>query len=106
VNFTKIVVVASLALVATTTGCASMLDRIGPRASFDLACPKEQLTIRQDGETTYIVRGCGGEAAYYSACESVQGGSMYCTWRAGYIHLPASSGGEAPPVSVTPAQPQ
>lgn len=80
----------------------SIRDRLMPRATFDLDCPASSLAVRQEGTNEYIVTGCGGEAAYFRACDvphpvptvygsTEYGGARVCTFRAGYIHLPVSA---------------
>ena len=59
-------------------GCithAAMYDKLAERASFDLDCPPNQLTITELDQSNAGVRGCGRQATYLGVCQG-----FGCTW--------------------------
>ena len=53
-----------LILCLGTVACHPPTDTLVKRASFDLKCPKEQLTVSDLGERTKGVTGCDKQATY------------------------------------------
>lgn len=49
------------------------------RASFDLGCPKDQLTIVDIDDRTRGVSGCGKKSVYLYVCQTA-GAPSSCTW--------------------------
>lgn len=68
---------------------------IRQRASFDLRCDAEKLTIRQFDANSFGAEGCGKRATYVSTCKE-RNGLNYdkCTWVANTLIGGGSTGGE------------
>lgn len=54
-------------LAVLLSSCAAGVP-LGPRASFDLNCPKESLSYTDLGEDAWGVTGCGQRATYQWSC--------------------------------------
>ena len=54
----------SAAIGATLVGCGGYAEVVRDRSSYDLKCPKDQLTVKGIGGSTYAAEGCGASMTY------------------------------------------
>jgi hypothetical protein len=103
-----------LAVSAFPFACGgATVEQLGPRASFDLNCPSNQLSVVKLDERTMGVQGCGQRATYVESCTSVDGyGKHGCTWvmNNDSRHNPQQAqfppgAPQAPPPGMTPLPP-
>lgn len=50
--------------------CGARIGQLAPRASFDLKCPREDLTYTEIDDETQGVSGCGKQATYMWTCNT------------------------------------
>ncbi len=60
-------------LALASLGCATMEDTVQTRASNDLKCPEERITVNNIGGTSYRATGCRQEATYNCTQSTLQG---------------------------------
>lgn len=85
--------------------CSAGMCQWGPtptkQGSFDMGCPKEQLTLTRFSDREWGVTGCDKQARYVLACPSAQ-----CTWIANTAAQVTPSASAAPaPAAPAPAAP-
>ena len=61
-----------LLLAACNSAKHPALPLVRMHAEKDLACPPDKLEIRPRSGGRYLVKGCGREASYASACEHLE----------------------------------
>jgi hypothetical protein len=59
--------------------CGATSQQLVRRASFDLNCPQEQISVHQIDRRTRGARGCGQRAVYIQSCQG-GGTAAACTW--------------------------
>lgn len=72
----KALVIGSMLMVA---GCGATQDQLIRRATFDLQCPQQNLSVVQIDSRTRGVSGCGQKAVYVESCTG-PGNNTDCTW--------------------------
>jgi len=103
-------VVSILAVPSLFFACGgATVEQLGPRASFDLNCPPNQLSIVKLDNRTIGVQGCGQRATYIENCSMIDG---YCTWvlnndsrHAAQPALPPPGDAQQPPPGMMPLPP-
>jgi hypothetical protein len=79
-NVSLLIAATTIALVGCT-GSANR-DQLLKRASFDLKCTKDEISVSKIDSRTRGVRGCGWQATYISTCDHLSGNGLpvNCTW--------------------------
>jgi hypothetical protein len=94
-------------------GGGATIEQLGPRASFDLNCPPDQLSIVKLDDRTIGVQGCAQRATYIENCGMVDGygGKHGCTWvmnndrRSAQAAQPPPGYAQQPPPGMMPLPP-
>ncbi len=75
----KLVSLLLVGLVAAS--CSASQEQLRIRAAYDLACPKEQLSVEKVARHRYAVEGCDRRKIYVERCSEAPGSfDPKCMW--------------------------